>query len=443
MARRMGWTAVVAAALVSLAPCAALVQAKESRSAPDPLADIVAVGRAPGKIVLATPALPLAAHRWRFRTIRLEPETEKPQAVVLSRSGTKALLVFEDGSADVFDLTQKITSIRAGQVPQTQHRLPGQLFAIARGGRVCLLDDFGQQEGTPCQVAARAAVHEDGSVLYAARDGSLFVLAARSGNAASEEDPVLPYHLEPSAHYELLAGRSGDRRAFLVLAQQGDGARIIDPTGSAPNNGTLGQYTSWEAAALRALLEFNLPAPGAFPGAARAMLSDETIRALAATLLEQTRPERYEWSFFRVQPEVPLYSPVLEFAANEPAYPSDFAIWERLNPIAGGTTREAYQAAYDTLGAERFQRCKVYYRVSSYPGSWLLEYWYYYPFDEGKPHPHIHDSEHIFVEVDKLGGAVRSVLANAHDSLAPNNLYSTFLRGAQPVALPLFAFVEF
>jgi len=71
-----------------------------------------------------------------------------------------------------------------------------------------------------------------------------------------------------------------------------------------------------------------------------------------------------------------------------------------------------------------------------------MEYWFYYPFDEGKSHPHIHDSEHLFIEVDKLGGTVRNVFASAHDSFVPNNLYSTLVKDAPPVALPLFAMVE-
>jgi len=106
-------------------------------------------------------------------------------------------------------------------------------------------------------------------------------------------------------------------------------------------------------------------------------------------------------------------------------------------------TRETLQEAYTALGEERFRRCNVYYRTTSYPGSWLIEFWYYYPFDEGNPHAHFHDSEHMFIEVDKLGGTVRNVFASDHDSFVPNNLYSTLIPGAHPVDLPLYATVEF
>jgi hypothetical protein len=162
---------------------------------------------------------------------------------------------------------------------------------------------------------------------------------------------------------------------------------------------------------------------------------------LAANLVKESRGN-YQWSFFRVRPEMALYAPVLELAPGESVYPSDVKIWDTLNPSAKAATREEFQAAYDTLGAQRISHCNIYYRSMSYPGSWLLEYWYYYPFDEGKPHRHVHDSEHVFIEVDKLGGAVRSYIASDHGSFAANNGYSTFLPGAQPISLPLFAMVE-
>ncbi len=283
---------------------------------PNALVDIVAVGCAPGRIVLATPALPLGAMNWRLRTIRLEPETENPREVVLSRGASKLLIVFADGSSGLADLTQKIKTIQEGHLPEAQHRLPGETL-ISGGGLIA----------------------------------------------------------------------SG---------------------------------TAWETAAIR-------------------VTTDTAPEIMTAA---KSLPQMYRWSFFHVQPEIAIYSPVLEFAPGEPDVPSRFSIWERIAPLSKGATAKEYHAAYDSLGDEQVQLCNVYYRTSSYPGSWLIEYWYYYPFDEGKPHAHIHDAEHLFVEVDKLGGAVRSVLANAHDSLAPNNLYSTFQPDAHPVSLPLYALVE-
>jgi len=116
--------------------------------------------------------------------------------------------------------------------------------------------------------------------------------------------------------------------------------------------------------------------------------------------------------------------------------------WEEIMLRTRGNSIEDFKAAYKSLGDKRWSRCTMYVRTLSYPGTWLIEYWFYYPFDEGKAHPHIHDSEHLFIEVDKLGGSVRNVFASDHDSFAPNNLYSTLVKNAPPVALPLFATAE-
>jgi hypothetical protein len=175
-------------------------------------------------------------------------------------------------------------------------------------------------------------------------------------------------------------------------------------------------------------------------------VSESTLETLAAHLAahfkDQTPSAEVTWSFYRVTANTDLYAPVLEFADNEPDYPTDVDIWQAIRPLAHGTSREDYQAAYASLGDRRWSRCTSYVRTLSYPGTWLLEYWFYYPFDEGKSHPHLHDSEHLFVEVDKLGGTVRNVFASDHDSLVANNLYSTLVKDSPPVALPLFAMVE-
>jgi len=171
-------------------------------------------------------------------------------------------------------------------------------------------------------------------------------------------------------------------------------------------------------------------------------VSDATLATLVARLDQETRPSEFVWSFHRVTVNTTLYAPVLEFAPGEPDYPSDVDIWQEIRPLAHGTSREAYEAAYASMGDRRWSRCTSYVRTISYPGTWLIEYWFYYPFDEGRPHPHIHDSEHMFVEVDKLGGTVRNVFASDHDSFVPNNLYSTLVKDSPPVTLPLFAMVE-
>ena len=399
-----------------------------SPASENPIYDIVAVGLGPEGIVLATPAKPFSDLRWRFRSIPLATGGPRVKAVTLSRGGTKALVVFNDGGEQILDLTEKLVSLEAEKIQAPRHHLPGQYFPVSRADRICLMDDMGRVLGPSCKVAAGAVVHEDGRVLYILADGSLSVYPPEG----AEDDP-LPFRLLPANRYQLLAGRKGEPNDFLVLIQQNKKVEVVDPTRAA---GQLGIYDSWELASLHALLQFGSRTRGH-------EITDQTLRELVLNLDRQSKPKTYEWSFFRLRPEVPLYAPVLEFAPEEPVFTSDVQIWNALNPITRGTTREAYREAYDSLGRDRLQRCTAYYREYSYPGSWLIEYWYYYPFDEGKPLPHIHDSEHLFVEVDKLGGAVRSVLASAHNPSTPNNNYSTFVPGARPVELPLFAFAEF
>jgi hypothetical protein len=405
------------------------VIAGEGRPAPNSLYDVVAVGRSRGQIILATPAAPRAEHRWRFRAVPLNAKAATPEGVALARSGTKIVVVLPGGTTEIVDLTQRLS----GEKPagRAGYRLPGQWFPVAQRDTVCLVNDAGEQAGAACRSARSAAVHEDGRALYAAPDGQLYI--ARAGES---ERAALPYRVPPGSRFELMAGLIGDARDFLVLVERGGAVEVVDP---AVANGVLGRYARWEEAGLHATLALHNGGSGEDAQAS----SDDAIGALAANLLQDAPRGVVSWSFFRVAPELPLYAPVLEFAKDEPAYPSDTAIWDTLNPMTRGTTREAYQEAYDSLGKERWRRCKVYFRATSYPGSWLLEYWYYYPFDEGRPHRHIHDSEHVFIEVDKLGGAVRSFLASDHGQFAPNNGYSTFLPGAKPIDLPLFALVEF
>jgi hypothetical protein len=72
----------------------------------------------------------------------------------------------------------------------------------------------------------------------------------------------------------------------------------------------------------------------------------------------------------------------------------------------------------------------------------VVQYWFYYPFDVGGLGAHLHDPEHVFVEIDKLGGTVRRVVGAGHGYVAGNNIYSADRAGALPVDLPLFAMVE-
>jgi len=399
-----------------------------------PLYDIVAVGRTQGKIVLATLALPAEKLTWRFREIPVSPSHQSVQQVALSA----------DGSVRTLDLTERITGISSTDAFPPQHRLPWQRFPYASNGKVCLLDDLGDLTQDRCREAAAAVIHEEGRVLYALEDGRLIVVAA-DGDMQEE----LPYHLPRGSRFQLLAGNRQDGRDFLVLVTEKEArpgrtalsvTKIVDPRAPAV---PLGTFPSDTTAALHAQLDFSDAGSQPESGSSsEPEVSAATIDALVAHLDEETRPAEVAWSFYRVVASPELYAPVLEFAPGEPDYPSDVDIWSEVRPLARGTTRQAYEAAYASMGDRRWSRCASYVRTLSYPGSWLIEYWFYYPFDEGRPHPHFHDSEHIFVEVDKLGGTVRNVFASDHDSFSPNDIYSTLARNSSPISLPLYATVE-
>jgi hypothetical protein len=410
-----------------------------------PLYDIVAVGRGSGKVLLATLASPAGKLQWRLREIPVSPSTALVRDVQLSVSGTKALVVFADGVSRGFDLTKRITGINSSDPPPPQHRLLQQRFITLSNGNARLVNDLGEPVGEPCSEAKAAVVHEDGRVLCALNDGRLVVVAA--GGAGREQ---LPFHLPQGAQFQLLAGHRDDTRDFLVLlkgpAKRGKGntqestTEIVDPR--LPET-PLGEFANPTVADLRAQLDFRGPDAGQSGAGGASDVSDITLATLAENLDQETHSGEFNWSFFRVVVNPELYAPVLEFAQGEPDYPSDVDIWQEIAPLAGGASRKSYEIAYASMGDRRWSRCTSYVRTRSYPGTWLIEYWFYYPFDEGRPHPHIHDSEHLFVEVDKLGGTVRNVFASDHDSFVPNNLYSTLVKNAPPVTLPLFAMAEF
>lgn len=419
------------------------VPAAEREATRPSLFDIVAVGFGPGEILMATPVRSAGRLVWRFRKIALSPSSVTARRVVLSATGTKALVVLSDGRPRVVDLTRRVTEIGVGELQPPQHRLPGQFFPYEAGGKVCLVNDLGAPDLNSCAEATAAAVHEDGSVLYSIKDGRLIVVQP---NGSQEE---LPYRLPAGSQWRLLAGHKGDRRDFLALVttppakvkggREGPTTEIIDPRHPAT---PLARYADPLVAGVQAQIEFRATAAVETERPNPDSSNNTALTALAERLKQESGRSDLTWSFYRVSPDPKLYAPVLELAPGEPDFPSDVGIWQEIRPLAHGTTREAYEKAYASLGERRWSHCTVYVRTLSYPGTWLIEYWYYYPFDEGKPHAHLHDSEHLFVEVDKLGGTVRNVFASDHDALAPNNLYSVLVKDAPPVALPLYANVE-
>jgi hypothetical protein len=119
----------------------------------------------------------------------------------------------------------------------------------------------------------------------------------------------------------------------------------------------------------------------------------------------------------------------------------DLGIKRRSGPDQSRRLKYLYQI-HRTDPAHRNEPATVYYATETRPGSWVVEYWFYYPIDEGGLDEHLHDSEHLFVEVDKLGGIVRRVVGAGHGDWAPNNEFGTFKPSAIAPRLPLRAIVE-
>ena len=171
---------------------------------------------------------------------------------------------------------------------------------------------------------------------------------------------------------------------------------------------------------------------------------------------------RCEWSTYQLEPEPAIYAPILEFSNSEQVFPTNTDIWPlseiatqpawgEKKPSRLSERERAALSEYRTIlgksdGLDRYrelsEKSAVYYRVLSCPGSWLYEYWTYYPFDVGRVSEHAHDTEHVFVEAGKLGGEIIDVLAASHPGVIPNNLYSTLIRNAEPALLPLAVMVE-
>ena len=178
---------------------------------------------------------------------------------------------------------------------------------------------------------------------------------------------------------------------------------------------------------------------------------------LEASFSHACQPEKLQAHLYQLEPEksVSLYAPVFEFAPGETVFPTETNIWDQLKDsnLYGLRLQSTKEEKLQDELEEYLHRNKdesfkqkhaaVYYRLlRDFPGSWLFEYWTYYPFDVGHVQSHPHDTEHVFVEVDKIGGRIIGVLAAAHSNFTPNNLYSAIQADAEPVTLPIFVIVE-
>ena len=407
------------------------------------LNEIVAVGRGRGLLTLATPVN--GGREWRYRTLLLHPADVEPTSATLSRSGTKVLLELE-GVRKVVDLSRPTYSVsRSDPEPPPSHRLLRQVFPTVQDDRLVVLDDLGgNADYDAIDDVLAAGAHDDGTILYATRAGSLFLY-----DPARRDSVELGFRLTPGlppGSVHIVGGSEREPFRYLLVLDEGDKARVVDPFGGA-SVATLDNMPL-------ALLKANL-----------ILLKDsETRDEPLRTLVGQLRPDAsrigvpqsrgalpaMEWTFFHVVPDVLLYAPILETASQERVFPSSVHLWEKLRSeldvsptaVSGKEEVDAYLRAYLRLGEARKAECTLYERVSSYSGSWLIEYWIYSLFDVGGLEPHPHDSEHLFVEVDKLGGTIAALFGGAHGKYAPNNTYLILDDKGYPLELPLFAMVE-
>jgi hypothetical protein len=422
----------------------------------DALCQLVAVsivgdGRA---IVLATPGLRTSGRTWRFRSFDTSDLPQPIRSVSLSTSGTKLFIQAGDGPGGVLDLTRQyrqhapLQIVRGsdlaadGLAAPDSHRLPAQRFVSVHHGQAFVIDDTGRVlPEYPVMTAVRASITADGVALYAQADGTLSVCGDEAADRAScraLSQRIALQHFDIAA----LAVPAWDRSAsrFAVIAGTDGRVTIVDPESSSEADG---HATGRTEASLRACLKLH-----------RLSVPDERLTASVHALVQESARTWAapggpiaEWTFFRVAVDADLYAPVLELARLETVFPAKFDTLERLAaglvPRHGEALVDLLYDRYLRLGAATGRaHCNYYVTTHSTAGSWILEYWLYYPFDVGGLGSHPHDPEHVFVEVDKLGGDVRRVIGAGHGYIAGNNMFTAGRDGAQPVRLPLFAIVE-
>jgi hypothetical protein len=422
--------------------------AARAQSRPDPSHDLVAVGVVQdGKaVLLATLGLAERGRQWRLRSFDTSDLGQPLRQAVLTPSATKMFLQSPAGGI-VVDLTRQRLHNEPLQWVDPQgpgdgrtHRLPGQRFVVILDGRAHVIDDLGRTLSEyPILDAIDAAITNDGVVLYLTPDRTITVCGEDDG------DPTVCRESNrqvPAGEVALVAGsfsQTGAPRFLLLVGSQME-TRIVDPNrmddASRPMRRT--------EAALRATMTVQgMALPEARISWIVSTLEEESADTQAAKGKSVT-----DWRFFRVAPDEALYAPVLEVTGAEQVFPDRFSTLPELmgtNPLSGDKHEVAaglFNRYLRWSPARRRERCTIYFRTQSTAGSWIIQYWLYFPFDVGGLGSHLHDPEHVFVEVDKLGGTVRKVIGAAHGFIAPNNTYTADLRGATAVELPIYVMVE-
>ncbi len=301
----------------------------------------------------------------------------------------------------------------------------------ARGAAVCDADDFVGIAITPSAVVMTTAARP------AAGDMAVpYLFGPRGKQWRFRTIPIAP-EAGPLTTFEMR--RSG---STAVVAFNGAQAFEADLTRTI--------YALGTDAARRRLADDRRLAEACLMPAGRLQNFDKQV---AAYLKGQTP----SWKFFSIDADGQSYAPTLELSRQEEILPEQFEIWNWLaeEPYKSLLARmvgpdssakqvtAALRSTYRRFRERSGPRpATVYFSRRSYPGSWLFEFWFYYPFDEGGLDRHLHDSEHLFVEVDKLGGSVRRVVGAGHGVFAPNSEFTTLREGVPEFDLPLSVLVE-
>ncbi|GEM_PF-2403973 len=432
--------------------CAALICAVSygsARQEEDPLWDLVSAVAGEGEILLRT----LGTKGVREpRHIRL-PVEKRPESVQMSKSGTK-MLVLADGKLFLGDLT--------GPVPiwnrcQQLHVLPGRPYVVRLPGEIVVLGDGALTQG--CPDASRRVWSPEGAAegpetgILPGELPAEMVLRIETplgATSAAIDDSEVVLYVDSVPRLHRVAGgadqvidlpESASDVEVVANPHAGKGFRVILKTG--------GRHRVYEiesaegglnppAGEAATLFDARIQALAVSPRAAGALPPDRNRKD--ATAWGVTRDNG--WYLFHVAPDPQLYAPVLEMDQYEKVRPSRIDIWAQFKDKDLGDSK-AILPMYQALKPNA-KPCALYYEIRSYPGSWLIEYWTYYLLDLGDLNGHPHDSEHTFVEIDKLGGRPLAVLSAAHLRWTPGNVYSSLdVKNAEQPQLPLFVFVEY
>jgi len=387
--------------------------------------------------------------QWRFRLLPLRPP-HQARSLVLTGDGTKAMVVTGDRVRYLVDLTQKILEIPQHDSSAPPRYLEQWLAYTDPDGKVAVVRD------SPFERAGRPTSDADDcltGILSIAQLSEQVWTLSRTGTVCGgtiDSDGSLPLRV---------LVRLTTTNAVLVTRDVDVRVLMLDRTPFASVDPVTGEAAPLTGA--RTAAEALLRVVGGFPSNA-----DGKVEASTRRLAHELTPQaiRYlqdrsfvshdvgAWSAWTISPNALLYAPSLEFAAGEPVLPTSVDKWKAINDEVASSVdstitldwkarTEATFAAYQRLGLNEGP-CAIYTATRSYPGSWVHEYWTYYPFDIGQG-SHFHDTEHVFVEVDKLGGTVHQIIGAAHGVWASNNIYKAASPSAAPATLPIHTIAEF